>query len=82
MSALTDSAVPWFMGRVVTSTKTPPDRLFAAHWPLLVGIVAFVVLVRPAVTLMRYLISNQAIAAPFTGLIRWQSHWHCGGAER
>ena len=77
MSALTDSAVPWFMGRVVTLvTKTPPDRLFAAHWPLLVGIVAFVVIVRPAVTLMRYLISNQAIAAPFTGLIRWQSHWH------
>ena len=77
MSALTDSAVPWFMGRVVTLvTKTPPDRLFAAHWRLLVGIVAFVVIVRPAVTLMRYLISNQAIAAPFTGLIRWQSHWH------
>ena len=24
----------------------------------------------------RYLITNQAIAAPFTGLIRWQSHWH------
>jgi ATP-binding cassette subfamily B multidrug efflux pump len=28
------------------------------------------------VTLTRYLITNQAIAAPFTGLIRWQSHWH------
>jgi ATP-binding cassette, subfamily B, multidrug efflux pump len=25
---------------------------------------------------MRYLIANQAIAAPFTGLVRWQSHWH------
>ena len=24
----------------------------------------------------RYLITNQAIAAPFTGLIRWQAHWH------
>ena len=35
-----------------------------------------VVLVRPAATLTRYLITNQAIAAPFTGLIRWQSHWH------
>ena len=38
---------------------------------------ALVVLIaRPAVTLMRYLITNQALAAPFTGLIRWQSHWH------
>jgi ATP-binding cassette subfamily B multidrug efflux pump len=35
-----------------------------------------VVIVRPVVTLTRYLITNQAIAAPFTGLIRWQSHWH------
>jgi ATP-binding cassette subfamily B multidrug efflux pump len=77
MSALSDSAVPWFMGRVVTLvTKTPPARLFAEDWPLLVSIAAFVIIVRPAITLTRYLISNQAIAAPFTGLIRWQSHWH------
>src|SRR5260370_42238813 len=33
-------------------------------------------IVRPTVMLTRYLITNQAIAAPFTGLIRWQSHWH------
>jgi ABC-type multidrug transport system fused ATPase/permease subunit len=26
--------------------------------------------------MVRYLITNQAIAAPFTGLIRWQSHFH------
>src|SRR5260370_28914759 len=33
-------------------------------------------IVRPTVMLTRYLITNQAIAAPSTGLIRWQSHWH------
>jgi ATP-binding cassette subfamily B multidrug efflux pump len=77
MSALSDSAVPWFMGRVVTMvTKTPPAQFFAEDWPWLAGVAAFVVIVRPAITLTRYLISNQAIAAPFTGLIRWQSHWH------
>jgi ATP-binding cassette subfamily B multidrug efflux pump len=75
--ALTDSAVPWFIGRVVTMvTKTPPDRFLTVSWPWLVGMAIVVVLVRPAVTLTRYLITNQAIAAPFTGLIRWQSHWH------
>ena len=75
--ALSDSAVPWFMGRVVTMvTKTPPDRFLAAGWPWLVGMAVVVVIVRPTVTLARYLITNQAIAAPFTGLIRWQSHWH------
>ena len=75
--ALTDSAVPWFMGRVVTMvTKTPPDRFLADGWPWLLGMAIVVLLVRPAVTLTRYLITNQAIAAPFTGMIRWQSHWH------
>src|ERR1700685_2768310 len=75
--ALTDSAVPWFMGRVVTMvTKTTPDRFLAASWPWLLGMAIVVVIVRPAVTFTRYLIANQAIAAPFTGLVRWQSHWH------
>ena len=75
--ALSDSAVPWFMGRVVTMvTKTPPDRFLSLGWPWLLGMAVVVLIVRPAVTLTRYLITNQAIAAPFTGLIRWQSHWH------
>ena len=75
--ALCDSAVPWFIGRVVTMvTKIPPDRFLAASWPWLAGMAVVVLFVRPAVTFTRYLITNQAIAAPFTGLIRWQSHWH------
>jgi len=75
--ALSDSAVPWFMGRVVTMvTKTAPDRFLSVSWPWLVGMAIVVLVVRPGVTLTRYLITNQAIAAPFTGLIRWQSHWH------
>ena len=42
LSALTDSAIPWFMGKVVTLvTKSPPANLFAEHWRLLVGIAAF-----------------------------------------
>src|SRR6202023_53082 len=75
--ALTDSSVPWFMGRVVTMvTKTPPDQFLTKSWPWLLGMAVVVLIVRPIVTLTRYLITNQAIAAPFTGLIRWQSHWH------
>src|SRR5579862_8727323 len=75
--ALSDSAVPWFMGRVVTMvTKTPPDQFLATGWPWLLGMAVVLLIVRPTVTLTRYLITNQAIAAPFTGLIRWQSHWH------
>jgi ATP-binding cassette subfamily B multidrug efflux pump len=75
--ALSDSAVPWFMGRVVTMvTKTPPEQFLALGWPWLLGMAIVVVIVRPVVTFARYLITNQAIAAPFTGMVRWQSHWH------
>ena len=75
--ALTDSAVPWFMGRIVTLVTTvPPDRFLATTWPMLAGMGVVVLVARPCVALLRYLITNQAIAAPFTGLIRWQSHWH------
>ncbi|HEX3505458.1 MAG TPA: ABC transporter ATP-binding protein [Xanthobacteraceae bacterium] len=77
MVALSDSAVPWFMGRVVTMvTKMPADQFFAEGWPWLIGMAVVVLIVRPSVTLLRYLVNNQALAAPFTGLVRWQAHWH------
>ena len=75
--ALTDSAVPWFMGRIVTMVTTiPPEHFIAETWPWLVGMALVVLVARPAIGLARYLITNQAMAAPFTGLIRWQSHYH------
>ena len=77
LQALTDSAVPWFMGRIVTLVTTvPPDRFLAVTWPMLTGMGLVVLVARPLVALARYLITNQAIAAPFTSLIRWQAHWH------
>jgi ATP-binding cassette subfamily B multidrug efflux pump len=77
LMALTDSAVPWFMGRIVTFVTTlPPERFLSTTWPWLTEMALVVLVARPAVTLARYLITNQAIAAPFTSLIRWQSHWH------
>src|SRR5262245_19802041 len=75
--ALTDSAIPWFMGRIVTLvTSIPPDRFLAGTWPWLAGMALVVLIARPAVALVRHLITNQAIAAPFTVLIRWQAHFH------
>src|SRR5262244_1984586 len=75
--ALTDSAVPWFMGRIVTLvTSIAPEHFLAETWPWLAGMALVVLIARPAIVMLRYLITNQAIAAPFTGLIRWQSHFH------
>jgi ATP-binding cassette subfamily B multidrug efflux pump len=77
IAALTDAAVPWFMGKIVTYvSQIPPDRFLAETWPWLMGMLLVVVVARPAAALARYLIANQAIAAPFSSLIRWQAHWH------
>jgi ATP-binding cassette subfamily B multidrug efflux pump len=75
--ALTDAAIPWFMGRIVTYvSQIPPDRFLAETWPWLVGMLLIVVVARPGIAFTRYLITNQAIAAPFSSLIRWQAHFH------
>src|SRR6202040_2633639 len=58
--ALSDSAVPWFMGRIVTLVTTvPPDRFLAATWPMLAGMALVVLVARPFIALLRYLITNQ-----------------------
>src|SRR5215467_9200005 len=56
--ALTDSAVPWFMGRIVRLVTTiPADQFLAVTWPLLAGMAAIVLITRPGIALMRYLIT-------------------------
>jgi ATP-binding cassette subfamily B multidrug efflux pump len=57
-------------------TTIAPERFLAETWPWLVGMALVVLIARPGIVMLRYLITNQAIAAPFTGLIRWQSHFH------
>ncbi len=75
--ALFDTAVPWFMGRIVSFvSKLAPERFLAETWPWLIGMTLTVLVARPGIVLARYLVTNQAIAGPFTNLIRWQSHWH------
>src|SRR5215813_9065433 len=75
--ALLDTAVPWFIGHVVTLvTSVPPERFLSQTWPWLTAMALVVLVARPGIILARYLVTNQAIAGPFTNLIRWQSHWH------
>src|ERR1700752_5423116 len=57
--ALSDSAVPWFMGRVVTMvTKTPPDRFLSQSWPWLLGMAVVPLIVRRAGTLSALLFTH------------------------
>src|SRR5262249_55299896 len=75
--ALLDTAIPWFIGHVVTLvTSVAPENFLAASWHWLAAMALVVLVARPSIVLARYLVTNQAIAGPFTNLIRWQSHWH------
>ncbi|HZS69774.1 MAG TPA: ABC transporter ATP-binding protein [Burkholderiales bacterium] len=75
--ALLDTVIPLFIGRLV-SLMEASDRLAALEpqWPLLVGMVALVLLVRPLVLLIDVAIRHNALIPGATSLIRWQSHWH------
>ena len=48
----------------------------AEHWRELVGMAVVLLVLRPAAILLRVLVTNQAINAGMTNLIRWQNHWH------
>jgi ATP-binding cassette, subfamily B, multidrug efflux pump len=75
--AMLDITVPVFIGRIVTLvTSSRPDTLFAESWPMLLGMAAVLVLVRPLVFSTQHLLMNQAIAANVGNRIRWQNHWH------
>ena len=77
LTALVDSSIPAFLGRVVTLvTQYSPSEIWAeAKWRLL-GMAAVVLILRPFGLLLLNLVTNQAIAPGMTNLIRWQSHWH------
>jgi len=75
--ALLDAAIPVFIGRLVELvTSAGSDRLLADSWPLLAAMAAIILVLRPLAILSRSLVANQAIAASFGNLVRWQAHWH------
>src|SRR6267378_3548053 len=75
--ALIDTVIPVFIGKLV-SLMEAPDRQAALEreWPLLLGMVALVLIVRPLAKLADMLIRHNAIIPGVTSMIRWQSHWH------
>ena len=74
--AVLDTLIPVFIGRVVTMvSNNRPDALHHA-WPQLLGMAAVLLLARPSALLLQSLITNQAIAAGLSNMVRWQSHWH------
>ncbi|HZM47629.1 MAG TPA: ABC transporter ATP-binding protein [Burkholderiales bacterium] len=75
--ALIDTVIPVFIGKLV-SLMEASDRQAAlvAQWPLLAGMIALVLIVRPLALLVDVAIRHNALIPGATSLIRWQSHWH------
>jgi ATP-binding cassette subfamily B multidrug efflux pump len=75
--ALLDTVIPLFIGRLVSLMETT-DRQAAldAEWPMLMGMIALVLVVRPLAILADVSIRHNALIPGATSLIRWQSHWH------
>jgi ATP-binding cassette, subfamily B, multidrug efflux pump len=75
--AALDTVIPLFIGRLV-SLMEATDRMAALReaWPLLVGMIALVLVVRPLVLLADIAIRHMILIPGATCLIRWQSHWH------
>jgi ATP-binding cassette subfamily B multidrug efflux pump len=75
--ALLDASIPAFIGRIVTLvTSSKPETLWTENWPILVGMAAVLLLLRPLAMMAQNLVSNQAIAVNVANMIRWQNHWH------
>jgi ATP-binding cassette subfamily B multidrug efflux pump len=75
--AALDTVIPLFIGRLV-SLMEATDRMGALHaqWPMLAGMVALVLIVRPLALLADISIRHIILIPGATSLIRWQSHWH------
>ena len=75
--AALDTVIPLFIGRLV-SLMEAADRMAALReqWPMLVGMIALVLVVRPLVLLTDIAIRHMVLIPGATSLIRWQSHWH------
>ena len=77
MAAL-DTTIPSFIGRVtdlISNHIHTPETMLRETWPQLLGMVGVLLVLRPLALLMQNLVTNQAIAAGMTNLVRWQSHW-------
>jgi ATP-binding cassette subfamily B multidrug efflux pump len=75
--ALLDTVIPLFIGRLVSLMQaTDRQAALANEWPVLAGMVALVLLVRPVALLVDIAIRHQWLIPGSTSLIRWQSHWH------
>src|SRR3712207_5163632 len=75
--AVVEALIPYLIGRLVTAlSHTSPEEIFRQAGPLLIGMAAIILLVRPLGTILFRMLVNHALAVSFTSMIHWQNYWH------
>jgi len=75
--ALVDTAIPVLIGQLVALMEAADRQAaFAQRWPLLAGMVALILIVRPLAIFADVAVRLNALVPGATSMIRWQSHWH------
>ena len=75
--ALSDTVTPVLIGKLV-ALMTASDRAAALRdaTPMLIGMLVFMLVLRPAVLLFDSLLRFNAVMPGVTSMVRWQNHWH------
>ena len=75
--ALSDTVMPVLIGKLV-ALMTATDRRAALQgaWPMLLGMLAFMLVLRPLILLFDSLLRFNAVMPGLTSMVRWQNHWH------
>ncbi|NDR57510.1 ABC transporter ATP-binding protein [Aliiruegeria sabulilitoris] len=75
--AMVEIALIHYMGRVVDMLgSTSPGDVWKEHGWELIGIAAFILILRPLIQALDVLVLNNGIMPNFGTLIRWRSHRH------
>ena len=75
--ALSDTVMPVLIGKLV-ALMTATDRPAALNdaWPMLLGMLVFMLVLRPLILLFDSLLRFNAVMPGLTSMVRWQNHWH------
>ena len=75
--AWSDTVMPVLIGKLVgLMTATDRPAALRGAWPMLLGMLAFMLVLRPAILLFDSLLRFNAVMPGLTSLVRWQNHWH------
>ncbi|GAA2842491.1 ABC transporter ATP-binding protein [Aminobacter sp. SR38] len=69
-----DAALYWSVGWLIDLLDaTTPQRLFADHWPELVGLLVLILVVRAVIIIGSAVVEQQVVVPGFFSMVRWQA---------